>query len=810
MWRPTQAFPAPIMPITRAVPKQSKLAALHRPAARTSPSRPAERDVEKIAEALRAALRSRGAVGIFGLARNFKICDTDGSRKLDRDELGKCLRLCKLQLSATEFDTLFAFCDADRSGLVDYNEFLRAVRGRLPPLRRKLVVSVFNAIDQRPRKGGEGRSDGVLTVDDLRQFYSAKDHPEVKAGTRSESAILTEMIKNFEGSKGNRDGKVTLAEWIDYYEELSASIDSDDYFSAMITEAWGTVMDGAESAHNPPVEASQAAPPAFDAKRKWRSSLVALNVANTAYKAPPKPSSRWRQGALMDGASGWPASEGTTVTHRGIVDQWAPNETMESADPASPDASPPSVIWTARYPAWWPSEPPEAPKPVAAAQKAGGATTAARRPEAARPAARPVDVEDDVPGASYSEHTVSPPPPPPETKTIATQTAVKTKGNKPKRSPMMPCMRQAAPAPETRSVGAPATSKVGLALRREAALKKQLDGARRRRLEAIVSGQDPDEAPIVPTTTRERALVAAPGSSARTTTAAEQQRLQDAGLDEAEAALVIAQRFLGSSIGGYFTDTAAGSQQPRPFDLSETPKSYAPAAGGRGTAGVRVTAAAAGAAASMVDDAPYVTEETELILAVPRSPVKAEPDGMSAPRSLDAVESAVSRYGLHDADDPIEVRQMRAAAAAGVARAFEQDETPRPQSYDPAYDPVPAPVPPRKEAAAAEYPMVMSTVPPDTFEEPAWRPAATATTSRSTCAATSCGPHLAESGSAVRNTAWEIDISELRKPASPTKEDAEMREAEQRARERSEGLRPKPGAREGRRSHSGWMAEFVM
>ena len=91
MWRPTQAFPAPIMPITRAVPKQSKLAALHRPAARTSPSRPAERDVEKIAEALRAALRSRGAVGIRGLARNFKICDTDGSRKLDRDELGKCL-----------------------------------------------------------------------------------------------------------------------------------------------------------------------------------------------------------------------------------------------------------------------------------------------------------------------------------------------------------------------------------------------------------------------------------------------------------------------------------------------------------------------------------------------------------------------------------------------------------------------------------------------------------------------------------------------------------------------------------------------
>lgn len=205
--------------------------------------RPALEDVEAVLEALRAALRSRGAVGIQGIRRNFKICDTDGSRKLDRDELAKCLRLCKLELTDAQFDTLFTHVDADGSGRVDYDEFLRAVRGRLAPLRRKLVVNIFNGIDQRPRRGAGGLSDGVLTAADLRDVYSAKEHPEVKAGKKTESAILGELLNSFEGKGGNRDGTVTLEEWIGYYEEVSASIDLDEYFATMLVSAWATLFD---------------------------------------------------------------------------------------------------------------------------------------------------------------------------------------------------------------------------------------------------------------------------------------------------------------------------------------------------------------------------------------------------------------------------------------------------------------------------------------------------------------------------------------------------------------------------------------
>ena len=43
-------------------------------------------------------------------------------------------------------------------------------------------------------------------------------------------------MDTFDG--GVKDGKVTPDEFIDYYTDVSASIDDDDYFELMIRNAW--------------------------------------------------------------------------------------------------------------------------------------------------------------------------------------------------------------------------------------------------------------------------------------------------------------------------------------------------------------------------------------------------------------------------------------------------------------------------------------------------------------------------------------------------------------------------------------------
>ena len=50
--------------------------------------------------------------------------------------------------------------------------------------------------------------------------------------------MLQDFLNAFEGEKGNRDGTVTVDEWINYYESISSSIDEDDYFGTMLANTW--------------------------------------------------------------------------------------------------------------------------------------------------------------------------------------------------------------------------------------------------------------------------------------------------------------------------------------------------------------------------------------------------------------------------------------------------------------------------------------------------------------------------------------------------------------------------------------------
>ena len=56
--------------------------------------------------------------------------------------------------------------------------------------RRALAEQAFNKID--------ADHSGELTIDDLRGVYNATQHPEVKAGRKTEDAVLLEFLKTFE------------------------------------------------------------------------------------------------------------------------------------------------------------------------------------------------------------------------------------------------------------------------------------------------------------------------------------------------------------------------------------------------------------------------------------------------------------------------------------------------------------------------------------------------------------------------------------------------------------------------------------
>jgi len=206
-------------------------------------------DAEEILVRLRVMLKKRGAEGLQGLARSFKICDTDGSGQLNDEEVAKCFRLCKIPLSQEEFEAVFMFFDKSGNGLISFDEFVKTVRGKMNEPRLKLVQKAFHALD------AAGDGSGFLDAADIAPAFNAAEHPDVKDGTKTEAEVLKDFLNAFEGRGGDGDGVVTLKEWTEYYEEISANIDEDDMFGGMVAGTWSMLK--VKNAHGEEVPAIQ-------------------------------------------------------------------------------------------------------------------------------------------------------------------------------------------------------------------------------------------------------------------------------------------------------------------------------------------------------------------------------------------------------------------------------------------------------------------------------------------------------------------------------------------------------------------------
>jgi calcyphosin len=83
---------------------------------------------------------------------------------------------------------------------------------------------------------------GVIELNDIKGVYNAKCHPEVRSGKKTEDEILGEFLETFEVhhamNGGTKDQRVDMEEWIEYYNNVSASIDNDQYFELMMINAW--------------------------------------------------------------------------------------------------------------------------------------------------------------------------------------------------------------------------------------------------------------------------------------------------------------------------------------------------------------------------------------------------------------------------------------------------------------------------------------------------------------------------------------------------------------------------------------------
>jgi len=178
--------------------------------------------------------RSGGVSNLKSLGLQFKLLDSDASGILNRSELemglDKFMRGFGVNLSKAEVEELFKLFDVDNSGTITYDEFLKGIRGSMGPYRVEMVKLAFAQLDQRGR--------GVVTLEDIARIYDVSGNPLVKAGKLSKVDALRAFMSQWHLAHKKHTDDVTLDDFLEYYDWISASIDRDDYFELMIRNAW--------------------------------------------------------------------------------------------------------------------------------------------------------------------------------------------------------------------------------------------------------------------------------------------------------------------------------------------------------------------------------------------------------------------------------------------------------------------------------------------------------------------------------------------------------------------------------------------
>jgi len=177
------------------------------------------------------SLRAGGFESLRAMSTQFRIIDRNHSGQLSKDEYNTALDILfsayNVKFSQAERNALFTLFDFDRSNKVSYDEFTRGVRGDMNDFRLGWVKQAFAILDK----------DGSGTVDarDIASAYDVSQNPAVQSGKVSPDDAMLQFLQHYDG---NSDGKVTLEEFIESYQWVSASIESDDYFELMMRNAW--------------------------------------------------------------------------------------------------------------------------------------------------------------------------------------------------------------------------------------------------------------------------------------------------------------------------------------------------------------------------------------------------------------------------------------------------------------------------------------------------------------------------------------------------------------------------------------------
>lgn len=178
----------------------------------------------------------RGTRGIFSIKRTFHMGDVNENGVIDSKEFTNLLKnVLRFDISSEESTQLFNEFDRNKDKEISYEEFIDSILGEMSDERITKLKQVFYILDKD--------NSGLVSVDEVKDGFNYKRHPDVLKGKRSPEDVFSEFLDNLDyffnlltQKKGNSFG---FEDFLDFYRNISVCFVSDKDFSVYLHSVWG-------------------------------------------------------------------------------------------------------------------------------------------------------------------------------------------------------------------------------------------------------------------------------------------------------------------------------------------------------------------------------------------------------------------------------------------------------------------------------------------------------------------------------------------------------------------------------------------
>ena len=211
--------------------------------------------IDELILKIRNVLSKRGLSNLIRMEGRFRELDENNEQEVDLKKFNQICQEFGLGLNNEDIEELFISFDKEERGSINYDDFIRIIRGELNEKRKELVQNIFKHLDVDNK--------GEITIDELLDLYNPRQSLECVEQKKSPG----EAMKIFEQSlKGNHkylngdegDTKpVDAEEFEDFYESISLMIPSDEVFRDIVLRTWGLIKDEPKEEENDEEEQNQ-------------------------------------------------------------------------------------------------------------------------------------------------------------------------------------------------------------------------------------------------------------------------------------------------------------------------------------------------------------------------------------------------------------------------------------------------------------------------------------------------------------------------------------------------------------------------